>query len=644
MRSVVAKDAKGRDALFTVVLGAPASLGVVDVATGDLITSHALPGVSGVWGVLAAPDGTIYMGGYNEGKLYRYFPKTDELKDLGKPFKTNDTVLYPMAAAPDGKIYGGTYDSGHAYEFDPQTEKYRDLGDMTTTTEKERWLRVTVYDDAKKKLYFGIGNKPQLVEYDLASGSKRDILPAKFGDITAVYDLDLVGNKLFCRKENHNAYEYFVLNRDTGELVTVTDADTGQTSETFLNSSRGVSPKSPVANKVYYSGMDRNMYEYDLDTDTVKSLKANVESAVTGYAWVKLDDPEWPGYTLTGSVGNQPRIYRYNPQTGKSKVFTMELPQENVNVHDIICGPDGKIYSGGYLAGNLGAYDPAADKTTYYDGSGQTENMAFVGRKLYMGIYPDAKIYEYDIDKPFNGRYAGNKNPRHLFDLTYNAEIPGYTAQDRPFAMAGSDAMQKVFIGTTPKNGMLGGVLAIHDVNSSGLPEVHWNIIKDQSINSLFAKDGLVYGGTSIHGGMGKEPEAKSAEFFVWDIAQKKLLFTGVPVEGAQAVMGIYEGPDGKIWGLANGTLFTFDPKSRAFGDKVKIVESDGSRFRGGSLVTTKDGMVYGTAGKKFFKLDPKTKAVTLIADGADEVEQDHLGNIYLMRIGHAYLYQYKLP
>lgn len=642
MRSDVGKDKSGRDVLYTVVLGAPATLGIVDVQTGDLLSSHPLPGTSGAWAVKVSPDNTVYLGAYNEGYIYRYLPETGEIKNLGRPFTMHDAVIYPMDAMPDGKVYGGSYASGHAYEFDPKTEKFRDLGDMTTTTERERWIRVTVADPANKKLYFGIGNKPQLVEYDLTTGKKRELLSSQYSEITAVYDMNLEGGRLFCRKETHNQFEYFVLDVKTGETVMVHNADTGETTSTFVNISRGMSPKSPIANKLYFGGIDEMLHEYDLDTNTVKSLNAKVGRAMTGYAFVKLDDPEWPGYTLTGTVGNGARMYRYNLETGKAAIMPIELPQEPVNIHDIETGPDGKIYMGGYLAGNAAVYDPATGETVRYSGTSQPEGLTFVGKKLYMGLYPGARIYEWDTTKKWEMSAGDASNPQQIFSLTYNKKIPGYTDQDRPFGMVGAEDLQKLFVGTVPKNSRHGGAFAVYDTKTGGDPEVFWNIIPDQSIVALEYKDGLVYGGSSIHGGMGANPKAKEARLFIWDPAQNKIVFETVPVPGKGAINVLYAAADGNIWGVASGTVFVFDPVQRKVVYKAELVPGVNSHFRDASLLTGADGQIYGTTGNMLFKIDPMSKKAELIARGANKIARDRDGNIYITGTPRAMLMRWK--
>jgi streptogramin lyase len=650
MRGDVGRDKDGRLMIYTVLMGAPAVLSVVDVASGDVVVNYPLPDTSGAWSVTVATDGTVYLGAYNQGLVYRFDPKTEKLENLGHPFETKDTVLYPMAAGPGGKMYGGSYPSGHAYEYDPQKKAFRDLGDVTDVSAKERWIRVTVLDEEANKLYFGIGNEPQLVEYDLATGERRDLLPEKYKNITSVYDLNVEGGRLFCRKETHNPFEYFVLDQKTGEEITLTNADTGETTHVFINASRGLSPKSPVADKMYYAGLDRKMYEYDLKTNSFKALDVNMQGPITGYSWVELDEPGYPGYSLVGTVGNGGLMYKFNPETNKHVVQPVAYTGQAVNIHDIEAGPDGKIYTGGYLAGNMGVFDPATSQTTHLDGSGQTEGLVFVGHKLYMGVYPNAVIYEYDTQKPWNPGSVwkldepGEKNPNQVFTLQDNDSIPGYTNQDRPFGMAGAEDLQKLFVGTTPKNGMLGGALAVWDVSGGQEPEVYWNIVPDQSVVSLAYKDGMVYGGTSIYGGMGVTPKAKEGELFVWDVAKKEKVFSMVPAPGRTAVTQLHPGPDGNIWGLAGGVVFVFDPQKREVIHSKDEFPGTGGRYYEGSFLTGKDGKIYGTADRKLFRIDPETKVLTVLATGTQKVAQDKQGRLYTYGSPVTEMHQIELP
>ncbi|WP_068773823.1 S-layer homology domain-containing protein [Paenibacillus sp. FJAT-26967] len=644
MRGDIGKYGDGRDVMYTVVQGSPSVFTVIDIQTEKVITSKPLPDTEGAWSVKVSSDGTVYLGAYNKGLLYRYDPVSEKLSNLGHPLASKDAVLYPMDSGPDGKMYGGTYPTGSVYQYDPATGIFTDYGTMASKTDGERWTRVTVYDADTDKIYAGVGNQARLVEYDIKTGTKRDLLPEKYRNIISVYDLNLVDGKLFARKEANNSFETFVLDAKTGQEILITDGDTGTQSYELINYSRGVSPKSPIANKMYYAGANGILFEYDLSTNTYRSLGVSIGGAAIGYTFVQLKEEGFPGYSLVGLSGNGGKMYKYNLETGKVQLSDLMLPAEAVKIHDIEKGPDGKIYTTGYLAGNVGVHTPTTGSSMYLNGMGQSESVTVIGDSMYFGLYPDAKIYEYNLKKPWNRDETDKLNPNLLFSLSKNTQIPGYTLQDRPFGIAGAEDLNKLFVGTVPKNGLLGGALAVYDLTERTEPEVYWNLVPDQSLITLAYKDGIVYGGTSIHGGQGGAPKAAEAVLFGWDVLKKEKVFEVVPVAGKQAITALHIGPDGNIWGLANGALFIFDPEQQKVTYSKNEFPGAVGRWIDGSMVTGTDGHVYATVGGNFFKVDAGTKEVTVLASQAQKVAQDDFGHFYLYSADGINLYKYTIP
>ncbi|QNK56683.1 S-layer homology domain-containing protein [Paenibacillus sp. PAMC21692] len=623
MRGAIGKDNNGRNVIYTVVAGAPSIFTVIDIEAEQVVKSLPMPDTSGAWSVTMSSDGSVYLGAYNLGLLYRYIPDSDELINLGHPLASKDSVLYPMAAGKDGIMYGSTYPTAHLYAYDPDGGGFTDYGTLSTQTSGERWTRVTAYDETTHKIYAGVGNVPRLVEYDLATGAKRDLLPEGFGKIVSVYDLNIADGKLFARKEANNPNETFVIDIESGDMIEFENEDTGELSTTFINFSRGVSPVSPIANKIYFAGTGGELFEYNLDTDSYRTTGASIEGAAIAYAYVELNEPGFPGYSLVGLSGNTGKMFKYNLETGSVKLTDVQVPAEPVNIHEITKGPNGKIYSAGYLQGNLGVYAPSSGESMYYEGIGQGEGMTVVHDKLYLGVYPGAAIFEYDLSKPWDRTNSEQLNPSRLFTM-------GDINQDRPFGMAGSEDMNKLFVGTVPKNGMLGGALAVYDLESRGEPDIYPNLVPDQSILSLVYKNGYLYGGTSIHGGQGGATTQTDAKLFVWDVAAKEKVLELVPAAGKQAITALHIGPDGNVWGLANGTIFIFDIESREIVHRDPAFPNARGRWIDGSMTTGTDGNVYATVGGNFFKVDARSKEIEVLATGVRKLTQDDFGNFYM--------------
>ncbi|WP_462409864.1 carbohydrate binding domain-containing protein [Neobacillus sp. Marseille-QA0830] len=633
MMGDIGKDKNGNDVLYTVVAGAPAKFAIVDINTEQVVKSYPLEDTSGAWAVKVASDGTVYLGAYNKGYLYRYLPETDQLVNLGFPVSSSDAVLYPMDISSDGKIYGGTYGSGSVYQYDPANGQFTSYGTMVPG---QGWVRSVALDEENHVFYAGVGNKASLIQYNLDTGEKKDILPEQYSDIISVYDMKLVDGKLFGRKEAN--YEMFVLDTKTGELVEAVNGDTGEKSVNIPASSRGISEKSPIANKIYFTH-NGILFEYNLDNNTYKNLGADLKGSAVSYKFVQLKEDGFPGYSLVGLSGNSGKVYKYNLETGKLKLTDVTMPSEPALIHDLLKGPDGKIYSTGYLPGNMGAYLPTMGKNINYDGIGQSEGMTILNNKMYLGLYPNAKIYEFDPFKEWNRVDSNQLNPNLIFSLEKNEDIPGYTPQDRPFAMLGVDEYNKLFIGTVPKNGFLGGAFAIYTPGSQSTPVTHWNLVKDQSIVTLAYKDGKVYGGTTIAGGQGSVPTTTEGKVFIWDIEKNEKTAEFVPVPGKRAVSELKVGPDGKIWGMADGTLFSLDPANNQVDFAITLDEDTTSNWRNATLEFGTDNNIYGIIGGKFFKYDTVTKQYEFLAGNVEFLAQDDFGSFYLSSGNRLYQY-----
>src|SRR5690606_5961887 len=139
-------------------------------------------------------------------------------------------------------------------------------------------------------------------------------------------------------------------------------------------------------------------------------------------------------------------------------------------------------------------------------GVSQVEGMGIFNDKLYLGLYPDASIHEYDPSLPTT---SGQPNPRVLEELNLTSIY-----QDRPFAFA--QAGDKLAIGTVPIIAKLGGALVLYDPETKQVESFH-QIVENESPMALAYKDGLLYGGTTVWGGITAEPVEADGTLFIFD-------------------------------------------------------------------------------------------------------------------------------
>src|SRR5205814_6904492 len=101
-----------------------------------------------------------------------------------------------------------------------------------------------------------------------------------------------------------------------------------------------------------------------------------------GFTW---SDGKLVGFSRSG-------IFRFDPQTGQLTKTPVKLPAEATDIQSIEPGPDGRIWTGGYLSGGNAAYDPSTGKSEQYRGLSQAEDMTVLRKSIYFGLYPGATL------------------------------------------------------------------------------------------------------------------------------------------------------------------------------------------------------------------------------------------------------------
>ncbi|SCL26581.1 DNA-binding beta-propeller fold protein YncE [Micromonospora rhizosphaerae] len=157
------------DKMYMVTRGlSPNVVGVYDLATDRVTTHYEIPTGIGAWAT--ATIGTdLYVGTHLPSDLY----KVDTVSGaVTKVASFDDDYIWNLAASPDGKIYLGFSQSGRVAEYDPTTGATRDLG---MATAGEQYARSIAADATT--IYVGVGSHAHLVAIDRATGAKREILP-----------------------------------------------------------------------------------------------------------------------------------------------------------------------------------------------------------------------------------------------------------------------------------------------------------------------------------------------------------------------------------------------------------------------------------------------------------------------------------
>ncbi|WP_181346946.1 WD40 repeat domain-containing protein [Thalassobacillus sp. CUG 92003] len=601
----------GEEWAYAVAGGSPAVFNIVNAETGESVDSFELEGADSSWALTVDPEGKVYIGSYSNGNLYRYTPGDDKVENLGKAI-SGESYIWRISSDEQGRIYGGTYPNGKVFQYDPETDEFRDYGQMSDGQQYAR--SIDIYKD---KAYVGIGtNGPNLVELDIETGEKREIeLPEKFDHETNVYDMTVVRDKLFARVTGVSTILVFDLK--TMEIIDEIENADGL----------DVSPAGPK--NLAFLIIDGELHSYNLQSLELTPTGFDNLFSARGLGWINIGGKEYPGKTLVGITWNGD-IRHYNPITGNHRIVPGQIDGQPVDIQSLAQGPNGNIFVGGYFSGGLAEYDYENDQLTEYKGMGQIEGMATHGDTLYMGVYTGAELFSYDP----NQAYEYGTNPAKHFELKDQD-------QDRPFALV--SAGDKLAVGTVPDYGKLGGALTIFDPMTEEY-EFHRNIVENQSIISLEYKDGLVYGGTSVWGGLGIQPSEEEAKLFVWDVENGQKDYETVPVPGEKAISALTFDDEGYLWGLTSGVLFKYDPEQGEVLEEKELYSLDwgqvGHLWRGGFLTYDEDGNLYGQTHGELFKVDPDTLEHETLVDDALLFAEDGEGNFYFARDHKLYKYE----
>lgn len=600
--------------IYTVAQGEPCKLYIIDALAGQCLESFELQGSTHSWGMCVQTDGSVYIGG--DGYLYRYDHKQALLENCGLAIP-GETYFWRIAAGEDGMIYGGTYPGGKVFQYDPKAKRFHDFGSMVPG---EKYAR-SIDTGAEHKIYVGIGTQQaSIIELDTRTGLTRELpIPEGQENNKLVYDLDVFGGKLFVRY------------MDTQDLM-VYDLEKEQW-VARIDRALGFDVSPPGDGREVYLIRDGYLHSFHLDTYELKPTSFAWDHPCCDFGWIDLDDADYPGQSLISMYSGG--YWVYNPVTHHAKHVPIKLDEVPVKIQTLAAGSEGTLYIGGYFTGGLSSYDVTARKFAECQVFGQPEGMHWFNSKLYLGVYPGGRIYEYDPERS----WKLGVNPKEVFSLKQ-------AGQDRPFAITSTG--ERLAIGTVPTYGKLGGALTFYDP-ATGEHEVHGDVVHGQSVIALCHHKGFIYGGTSVYGGLGITPIEEHGTLFVWDVAAKKKVWEGVPILGERAISALTVGEDGSIWGLTSGHLFQFDPVNRRFVLMIELFNpldwtSVPHFWRGCYVTYDSSGSLFGNCIGRLFRYDLKAKKLEVLATDVQLFARDHRGDLYVSKCTDLYKFKVSKP
>lgn len=589
----IQQNARGENEVYFVTNGLPGTFTVVDGETGKLKFAQDIPNTEATWAMTVGPDKNVYFAGTGDGMLYRYLPADQKIEKLG--FNGADNWVWDLEAI-GSKIYGGTFNDktgGKVFEYDIETGKFRNYG---TVQPGQQYVRGIAVDD--RYIYAGMGTTLQLFKIDRVTGEKSEIhIPGYSGTTGTIADVFIVNGKLMVSVSTVN--------------MVVMDLETLKIEHTFQYSNMISEPAPNDPNVIYYK-FGAEFFKYNFSTNTSEQIKLAYPLPdtvrVKDMSWITLKSGSKAGKTVLAMVTQYGEYILYDPSDNSVTFVELEISPQPVRIQAIESGIDGRLYFGGYQRG-MSVYNPFTGKIDLNISSfPQPEGIGFLNGKVYFGTYVSAVMYSYDPSLPV----SLNKNPKLEYDIEH---------QDRPFAMTSGD--DKLFVGTVPDYGVLGGALAVFDEKKGTWKQYnHDQVVRNQSIISLAYKDGLLYGGTTVWGGLGIDPSEPQAKIFIWDVKNGRKIDEFTPdipgIDEAPRMIGdLSFGPDGLLWGAVDGTIFAMDPATKKV-VKSKLIRPstyNTSKWMPFHLRWAPDGMLYTTLSRKLIAIDPETLQYKVIDD-----------------------------
>ena len=545
--------------------------------------SWTIPAGIGSWGIIQGKDGNLYLGSYNEGKLLCFNPRTEKwipLPQAPEAFRKKEFIICDLAQAPNGNIYYGTYPGCHLVCYNPHTGKVTDIGKVAD----ENYLRM-VSVTPEGIVLCGIGTRfGRIVAYDPSTHQFHTLTPEKYR-LPGVTPKPLVSPHYVVELAGENL---LIFDTKTLKLLRVEK----------VPGARGINLLD--ASHIIYQVGQGNIEKLDLRTGE-KSIYCQSPGAIASSRWFLARDGNLMGMRVQSyvvvNVKQHTTVRHRIPVDGRGQTLLW-----------LRSFPNGLVYGGPGLGQTLFSYNPKDHQLVSYDQVMDQGGEIYYGipyqGKLYSISYVEATLVVFDPSRPWNQGQKPDSNPRTIL------RIP--EEQYRPVGGIHLGPGNKMYIGTQPDYGMIGGALSVFDPATEKL-EVYRNIIPDEEVSAVSADDKYVYCGADPSGGGGSKPVATSSHFFVWNPKTRKTVFDQV-LKTRHALGGI-AAVNGHAYFVLGDQLMDYNSQAVSL---TAIYQFDSPQsVPMESLQAAKDGTLWGILSGELAHIFPATHQVHFFPETA---------------------------
>jgi hypothetical protein len=558
---------------WTVTTGYPATLEEV-LPSGRVAVAVQLPGrdVYGAWAVAPGPDESVWVGTFHMGIVFRYSLATGQVQSMVRLPGVN--TVWALAYDPqDGEMWAGTWPDG-VWTIDPATGAARLVGRIPGEAGPHA-LGV-----AGGQVLAGA--YPTMAVVDASAPG----MPAVTAGATPL--VSLLGGAGQVRYVGEYGGHTVVLGAN-GQLVWVgggglpyqTLSDCETLPFTWQGGAAVVRDGRIVAIQPGVPG------------------RWNADNLPVGATLATLPPGKyWSAYGVVGDdvylLASDGTLVRVAPGGAVSQSVPPLTASPGI-IQTMAATPWG-VFGSGYLGGDV--WQLRNGQFARYTGLDQVDSIVACGRLMYLGVYPNARMYVYDPSQPWNPP----DNPRPLGS-------PGYPQDRVPgIACVGTTA----YMGTVPQNTLLGGAI----YSSAG--RTYPTPVAGETPVSLAADGADLVGSLSNQNALGTPRPALDAHLFLLDPASGRA--RTVDLGQRQTFAGVLVW-NGQVYAASRQYLARWDPATGALSvHRFTAAAGAGGDWGFTTRMFALDGRLYLIDDGWLYLVNPATLAATSLFYGVQQV------------------------
>jgi len=314
-----------------------------------------------IFAVAVDRAGVVYAGTSPDGKVYRI-----ENGRATEYFSPGERYIWALAFAPDGSLYVATGQQGKIYRVTAagRGELYYETGQAhVTALAFDREGRLLAGSEPNGILYRITGAPARgFVLYDANLPEIRSIIPAADGSIYAAALGGSLAKRTSAAASSSSSATPTVTAPSTS--ITVTDAQAGLAPAPKPDPTKataGVSPITAPATTVEVSGVERSALYKVFPDNTVETLWTSKDENI-------YDVVADTAGTLTFLTDAQGRVYRIDPRPDRTRDATLVTQTNEADATRLTSSPRGLLIAAGNV-GKMLRLDPSATAAGWFESS-----------------------------------------------------------------------------------------------------------------------------------------------------------------------------------------------------------------------------------------------------------------------------------